>query len=167
MDALELEKTIGVIGTGPAGLISAQVLLKDGFKNVEVITRDHTPGGVWAAERVPQDLRINKYVYDDCHSREQTLKDVFSAYTENSDSRVVVMYEMSSALALRRDAYRAPPELSSQYILEPNTDQDLDAWTEPITTKLPYRKFISDIDPGKSSELHLGEDCLIIRCNET
>lgn len=87
--------------------------------------------------------------------------------SENSDSRVVVMYEMSSALALRRDAYRAPPELSSQYILEPNTDQDLDAWTEPITTKLPYRKFISDIDPGKSSELHLGEDCLIIRCNET
>jgi dimethylaniline monooxygenase (N-oxide forming) len=60
MDGSELQKTIGIIGSGPAGLISAQVLLKDGFEHVEVLTRDHSPGGVWAKERVPPNLKINK-----------------------------------------------------------------------------------------------------------
>ncbi|TFY51937.1 hypothetical protein EVJ58_g10296 [Rhodofomes roseus] len=41
---------IGVIGAGAAGLITAHTLLRDGFQNVEVLTRDESPGGVWAAD---------------------------------------------------------------------------------------------------------------------
>ncbi|KAH9837771.1 FAD/NAD-P-binding domain-containing protein [Rhodofomes roseus] len=50
---------IGVIGAGAAGLITAHTLLRDGFQNVEVLTRDESPGGVWAAERVYPGLTIN------------------------------------------------------------------------------------------------------------
>ncbi|KZT64199.1 FAD/NAD(P)-binding domain-containing protein [Daedalea quercina L-15889] len=50
---------IGIIGAGAAGLITAHTLLRDGFCNVEVLTRDETPGGVWAAERVYPGLSIN------------------------------------------------------------------------------------------------------------
>ncbi|KAF8061622.1 FAD/NAD-P-binding domain-containing protein [Lyophyllum atratum] len=51
-------KTVGIIGAGAAGLITAQVLLQDGF-NVRVITRDKSPGGVWARERIYPGLSIN------------------------------------------------------------------------------------------------------------
>ncbi|KAH9922210.1 FAD/NAD-P-binding domain-containing protein [Fomitopsis serialis] len=50
---------IGVIGAGAAGLITAHTLLQDGFQNVEVLTRDETPGGVWAASRIYPGLSIN------------------------------------------------------------------------------------------------------------
>ena len=60
MYSSELEKSICVIGSGAAGLVSAQVLVQDGFKNVEVISRDHSPGGVWAEERIYPELKINK-----------------------------------------------------------------------------------------------------------
>lgn len=56
----ELDKTICIIGSGAAGLISARILLQDGFKNVEILTRDHSVGGTWAEERVPPGLKINK-----------------------------------------------------------------------------------------------------------
>jgi dimethylaniline monooxygenase (N-oxide forming) len=56
----ELNKTICVIGSGAAGLITAHTLLRDGFTNVDVITRDQSAGGVWAAERVYPGLAINK-----------------------------------------------------------------------------------------------------------
>ncbi|KAF8469817.1 FAD/NAD-P-binding domain-containing protein [Russula ochroleuca] len=49
---------IGIIGSGIAGLITAQVLLQDGF-NVEVLTRDKSVGGVWSKERIYSGLRIN------------------------------------------------------------------------------------------------------------
>ncbi|KIP06555.1 hypothetical protein PHLGIDRAFT_452381 [Phlebiopsis gigantea 11061_1 CR5-6] len=55
----DLHKSICVIGSGPAGLISAHVLLKDGFTNVEVLTHDHSAGGTWAEERVPPELKVN------------------------------------------------------------------------------------------------------------
>lgn len=58
----ELNKTICIIGSGAAGLITAHTLLRDGFTNVDVITRDSSAGGVWAAERVYPGLVINKYV---------------------------------------------------------------------------------------------------------
>ena len=61
-DSEELHRTIGIIGAGTAGLITAHVLLKDGFTNVELVTRDASPGGVWAARRVYPDLAINKCV---------------------------------------------------------------------------------------------------------
>jgi len=53
------DQSICVIGTGPAGLITAHTLLQDGFKNVEIITRDRSPGGVWAKDKVYPGLTIN------------------------------------------------------------------------------------------------------------
>jgi cation diffusion facilitator CzcD-associated flavoprotein CzcO len=52
-------QTIGIIGAGAAGLVTAQVLLRDGF-DVQIITRDKSVGGVWAKERVYPGLNINK-----------------------------------------------------------------------------------------------------------
>ncbi|EJU02001.1 FAD/NADP-binding domain-containing protein [Dacryopinax primogenitus] len=49
---------VGIIGAGAAGLITAHTLVKDGFP-VQVLTRDRTPGGVWAAERIYPGLEIN------------------------------------------------------------------------------------------------------------
>ncbi|KAJ3575500.1 hypothetical protein NP233_g1053 [Leucocoprinus birnbaumii] len=54
-----LSESIGIIGAGPAGLINAHVLVRDGFTNVNIITRDGTVGGVWARERIYPGLRIN------------------------------------------------------------------------------------------------------------
>ena len=56
-----LANTVGIIGAGPAGLITAHVLLKDGF-DVQVLTEDRSPGGVWARHRVYPSLKINKCV---------------------------------------------------------------------------------------------------------
>lgn len=53
---------IAVVGAGPAGLITAHTLLRDGFENVEVLTRDGSVGGVWAPQRVYPGLSINKSV---------------------------------------------------------------------------------------------------------
>lgn len=58
----ELRKSICVVGSGAAGLITAHTLLKDGFTNVEVITRDKTPGGIWSEDHVYSGLALNKYV---------------------------------------------------------------------------------------------------------
>ncbi|RDB24143.1 Dimethylaniline monooxygenase [N-oxide-forming] 2 [Hypsizygus marmoreus] len=49
---------IAVIGAGPAGLITAHVLLRDGF-DVQVLTRDTSPGGAWARGRVYPGLKLN------------------------------------------------------------------------------------------------------------
>jgi monoamine oxidase len=59
---LTVEEPIAVIGAGAAGLITAHTLLKDGFKNVQIITHDADVGGVWSTERVYPGLVINKYV---------------------------------------------------------------------------------------------------------
>ena len=56
----ELEKTICIVGSGAAGLITAHTLIRDGFKHVDLISRDSSAGGVWAAERVYPGLVINK-----------------------------------------------------------------------------------------------------------
>ena len=48
-----------VLGSGFSGLITAHVLLADGF-DVEIVTADATPGGVWSRERVYHGLKINK-----------------------------------------------------------------------------------------------------------
>ncbi|TCD60699.1 hypothetical protein EIP91_009652 [Steccherinum ochraceum] len=53
------QQSICILGAGPAGLITAHTLLQDGFENVSVLTRDRTPGGVWAAERVYPGLTLN------------------------------------------------------------------------------------------------------------
>lgn len=55
-----LQEPIGIIGAGVSGLISAHVLLKDGFTNITIISRDKSVGGTWARERVYPGLFINK-----------------------------------------------------------------------------------------------------------
>ncbi|KAG6867950.1 hypothetical protein C0993_009201 [Termitomyces sp. T159_Od127] len=50
--------SVGILGAGAAGLITAHVLLEDGF-NVQLITRDSSPGGVWARARIYPGLTIN------------------------------------------------------------------------------------------------------------
>ena len=56
-----LGKSVGIIGAGAAGLITAKTLLDDGFE-VLVITRDASVGGVWCKDRVYPGLHLNKYV---------------------------------------------------------------------------------------------------------
>lgn len=51
---------ICIIGAGPAGLITAYVLLKDGFQDVQVLTQDSSVGGVWAKGRIYPGMHINK-----------------------------------------------------------------------------------------------------------
>ncbi|KAF9559738.1 FAD/NAD(P)-binding domain-containing protein [Agrocybe pediades] len=54
-----LSEPLGILGAGMGGLISAHVLLQDGFKNITVITRDASVGGTWARHRVYDGLHIN------------------------------------------------------------------------------------------------------------
>jgi len=54
-----MSSTVGVLGAGAAGLITAHTLLKDGF-DVKILTRDPTPGGVWAKHRILDGVTINK-----------------------------------------------------------------------------------------------------------
>ena len=56
-----LANTVGIIGAGPAGLVTAHVLLQDGF-DVQILTEDRSPGGVWARHRVYPSMKINKCV---------------------------------------------------------------------------------------------------------
>ncbi|KAJ7476126.1 FAD/NAD-P-binding domain-containing protein [Mycena latifolia] len=51
-------KSVAVLGAGAAGLITAHTLSKDGF-DVQVFTRDHSPGGQWAEERIYPGLQLN------------------------------------------------------------------------------------------------------------
>ncbi|EGN94619.1 hypothetical protein SERLA73DRAFT_77381 [Serpula lacrymans var. lacrymans S7.3] len=51
-------KTVCVVGSGAAGLITAKTLLDDGFA-VEILSKDRTAGGVWAADRVYPGLYTN------------------------------------------------------------------------------------------------------------
>ncbi|KAL4071253.1 hypothetical protein V8B97DRAFT_2043915 [Scleroderma yunnanense] len=53
------KQSIGIIGAGPAGLITAHVLLQDGFEDVQLLTRDKSPGGVWARQRIYPGVRLN------------------------------------------------------------------------------------------------------------
>lgn len=52
--------TVAVIGSGTAGLITAHILLRDGFHDVLLISRDRSPGGVWAKEHIYPGLRLNR-----------------------------------------------------------------------------------------------------------
>jgi len=54
-----LKDSIGILGTGPAALIQAHVLLEDGFERVTLVSRDRSVGGVWAAERIYPCMEIN------------------------------------------------------------------------------------------------------------
>lgn len=54
-----LSQPIGIIGAGAAGLITAHVLLQDGFTDVTLVSRDKSVGGTWAQHRVYPGLHIN------------------------------------------------------------------------------------------------------------
>lgn len=68
--------SVGIIGSGQSGLITAYTLNRDGF-NVEILTRDVSVGGVWSKARVYPNLRLNKYVVENhlspASSRRRTL----------------------------------------------------------------------------------------------
>ncbi|KAI0044469.1 FAD/NAD-P-binding domain-containing protein [Auriscalpium vulgare] len=53
------QQSVGIIGAGCAGLITAHVLLEDGFTDVQVLTRDMAVGGVWMDARVYPGLQVN------------------------------------------------------------------------------------------------------------
>lgn len=59
MSANLCTESVAIIGSGPAGLITAYTLLVDGFSDVQILTRDSTAGGVWATERVYPGIQIN------------------------------------------------------------------------------------------------------------
>jgi len=46
---------------GPAGLVTAHTLHRDGFENISVFTKDRTVGGTLALDRVYPTMRLNKY----------------------------------------------------------------------------------------------------------
>ncbi|KXN82276.1 hypothetical protein AN958_02777 [Leucoagaricus sp. SymC.cos] len=50
---------VGIIGSGPAALITAYVLIQDGFTDVQLVTRDREAGGIWAKSRVYPGLSLN------------------------------------------------------------------------------------------------------------
>lgn len=54
------KQSVGIVGTGLAGLITAHVLLQDGFEDVQLLTRDKSAGGVWARQRLCPDIKLNK-----------------------------------------------------------------------------------------------------------
>ncbi|TFK62938.1 FAD/NAD(P)-binding domain-containing protein [Pluteus cervinus] len=58
VDAI-LSEPVCIIGAGPTGLITAHTLLQDGFKNVQIFTKDEDVGGVWSKKRVYPGLVIN------------------------------------------------------------------------------------------------------------
>lgn len=53
-------QSVGIIGAGQAGLITAHTLMEDGFSNILILTRDAAVGGVWSPRRVYPGLQINK-----------------------------------------------------------------------------------------------------------
>lgn len=54
------QQSVGIIGAGPAGLITRYTLSRDGFQNVQLLTRDKSAGGVWAKERIYPGVSINR-----------------------------------------------------------------------------------------------------------
>ncbi|KAI0246346.1 hypothetical protein BJV78DRAFT_1157962 [Lactifluus subvellereus] len=58
-----LLELVGVVGSGIAGLITAHILLQDGFKVVEVLTRDRSVGGIWS-EEPPSGEDVRQYMED-------------------------------------------------------------------------------------------------------
>ena len=59
MQADSAKGRVCVVGAGVAGLVTGKVLRDDGFA-VTLLTRDASPGGTWAAERVYPALKINR-----------------------------------------------------------------------------------------------------------
>lgn len=80
-----INKSICIIGSGAAGLITAHTLIQDGFTKVHILTQDPSPGGVWNYNKVYSGVFINK-----CASslavRSQPEADVVVVYMAITDS---------------------------------------------------------------------------------
>ena len=59
MGSLDTDRIL-VVGAGAAGLITAHTFIQDGFRHVDIVTRDPTPGGIWSSVRVYPGLIIHK-----------------------------------------------------------------------------------------------------------
>jgi cation diffusion facilitator CzcD-associated flavoprotein CzcO len=57
---MDIHDSVCVVGAGAAGLITAHTLIQDHFTNVQILTKDAQPGGVWSPNRVYPGLFINK-----------------------------------------------------------------------------------------------------------
>ncbi|KAI6115957.1 hypothetical protein F5141DRAFT_637150 [Pisolithus sp. B1] len=67
LDAVRRE-SVGIIGAGAAGLVTAHTLLQDGFENVQLLTRDKSVGGVWERQRIYPGLSLNNVHGEFCFS---------------------------------------------------------------------------------------------------
>lgn len=54
------QKSVCVVGSGAAALITAKTLIQDGFPSVHILTKDSSPGGVWEYNKVYSGVFINK-----------------------------------------------------------------------------------------------------------
>ncbi|KAJ3848175.1 FAD/NAD-P-binding domain-containing protein [Lentinula lateritia] len=90
--------SIGILGSGAAGLITAYTLLRDGFTNVTIISRDSKPGGVWSDERVYPGLTINN-VYGEFRFSPQP------SLTAKDDSKRLSGFEMRDYMEKFADSY--------------------------------------------------------------
>ncbi|KAI6115961.1 FAD/NAD(P)-binding domain-containing protein [Pisolithus sp. B1] len=61
-------QSVGIIGAGAAGLVTAHTLLQDGFENVRLLTRDKSVGGVWERQRIYPGLSLNNVYGEFCFS---------------------------------------------------------------------------------------------------
>ncbi|KAI6131220.1 FAD/NAD(P)-binding domain-containing protein [Pisolithus croceorrhizus] len=61
-------QSVGIIGAGAAGLVTAHTLLQDGFENVQLLTRDKSVGGVWERQRIYPGLSLNNVYGEFCFS---------------------------------------------------------------------------------------------------
>ncbi|KAI6132452.1 FAD/NAD(P)-binding domain-containing protein [Pisolithus croceorrhizus] len=70
MDSLDAvrRQSVGIIGAGAAGLVTAHTLLQDGFENVQLLTRDKSVGGVWERRRIYPGLSLNNVHGEFCFS---------------------------------------------------------------------------------------------------
>ncbi|KAJ3934074.1 MAG: FAD/NAD(P)-binding domain-containing protein [Lentinula lateritia] len=59
-----LHQSVLVIGSGAAGLVTAQTLITDGFTNVHIFSKDSHPGGVWEHNKVYSGVFINNLYGD-------------------------------------------------------------------------------------------------------
>ncbi|KAI0355439.1 FAD/NAD-P-binding domain-containing protein [Trametes cingulata] len=59
LDADPRAAPVAVIGSGAAGLISAHTLVRDGFTDVKILSRNAHVGGVWAVDRIYPGLYLN------------------------------------------------------------------------------------------------------------
>lgn len=67
LDAVR-RQSVGIVGAGAAGLVTAHTLLQDGFENVQLLTRDKSVGGVWERQRIYPGVTINNVYGEFCFS---------------------------------------------------------------------------------------------------